>query len=382
MKKTLFILSTMLSSVGVVAQENALRFYSSDVERAIHHHLGLDSEASVVQAQTDTITVLDLSGLALDDLRDLLLVPHVKRLNLRYNQLTSVGCLYMLPELEELDLSFNQLDNIDMLMFTEAERMKIDLTMNRISDLSMFYNTTNCCFTIDGIGLQRNEIDYEVNKFYTNVNSEGLAEIELSVSSSSPVTAHLQMEGFANEIPTDGSDNSWVIEEMPSSILPIIISSEIKSDTTYFVPPSSRLAAPGETRTIQLALPEGYEIYSIYATDGGEVKAEGLSFTYTAPEEMSEGTRIEISFRHNGELRGYTFISPLEGLPGDVDVDGDVDDDDIYALLEYLMGKFPKLARYQALEVSIMAADLTGDGLIDVADITALVNILHPAAEE
>ena len=56
-------------------------------------------------------------------------------------------------------------------------------------------------------------------------------------------------------------------------------------------------------------------------------------------------------------------------LPGDVDEDGDLDIDDVHAIVLYLIGKRPQKFNEQA-------ADVNGDGHITIADVTALVNIL------
>ena len=54
-------------------------------------------------------------------------------------------------------------------------------------------------------------------------------------------------------------------------------------------------------------------------------------------------------------------------LPGDVDEDGDLDIDDVHAIVLYLIGKRPQKFNEQA-------ADVNGDGHITIADVTALVN--------
>jgi hypothetical protein len=62
------------------------------------------------------------------------------------------------------------------------------------------------------------------------------------------------------------------------------------------------------------------------------------------------------------------FVEKISDLPGDVNCDGTVDNADVTALVYYMLGlqpcKNPK------------NADLNGDTLVTLADLTALVNAL------
>ena len=52
---------------------------------------------------------------------------------------------------------------------------------------------------------------------------------------------------------------------------------------------------------------------------------------------------------------------------GDVNMDGIVDVADIVALIDYVLGKNPD-------PFDVTVADLNGDGIIDVADVVLLIN--------
>ena len=86
-------------------------------------HLGLDTDADIPQSRTDTITAIDLSGLSITDLRDIVYLPNVRTLDLSDNGITSVGPLNVLDSLRELSLRGNALESINLLAFSNAEKM-------------------------------------------------------------------------------------------------------------------------------------------------------------------------------------------------------------------------------------------------------------------
>ena len=61
----------------------------------------------------------------------------------------------------------------------------------------------------------------------------------------------------------------------------------------------------------------------------------------------------------------------LEIVKGDVNLDGEVTEDDVDALVDYILGKAPGCF-FKSL------ADLNGDGKIDATDIVIVNNIINP----
>ena len=68
-------------------------------------------------------------------------------------------------------------------------------------------------------------------------------------------------------------------------------------------------------------------------------------------------------------LLSYTELAPVGGKPGDANEDGVVDVADITAIASYILGNTPT-------PFSAKNADANGDGAIDVADITAVAGII------
>jgi hypothetical protein len=79
-KKTNILIIMLMAMLTVQAQK--VTFASPEVEAAIREHLELAEDADVLQIQTDTITRLDLSGLALSDISDVTSLPAVEELDL------------------------------------------------------------------------------------------------------------------------------------------------------------------------------------------------------------------------------------------------------------------------------------------------------------
>ncbi len=227
----------------------------------------------------------------------------------------------------------------------------------------------------------KNEPYLDVMSLCTHIDNEGLPVIRYNVRTNATNQLSLLFGDETYQSDNDEQEKKVSVPAMPNTTTPVVLSAGSLSDTTYIVPPIPRLISAGGTRCIRLDLPDSYEITSVYAEEGN-FDFDGLTVTYTAPETF-EGGELELSFSKNYTVRGYTTIPFVKGLLGDVDQDNDVDDYDLQTLVGILTGKIDISGKARSsINLSLLAGDLTGDGQIDVADITALVNILHPAAEE
>lgn len=83
-------------------------------------HLGLDENMDIIQSRTDTITVIDLSGLGITSLSDIVYLPNVEVLDLSDNDITDVGPLNALSSLRDLNLKGNELESINLLAFSSS----------------------------------------------------------------------------------------------------------------------------------------------------------------------------------------------------------------------------------------------------------------------
>lgn len=366
------IITTVLSLLALTgfAQEPAIAFHAEGVEQGIRQHLGLAPEAPVTQAQMDTITLLDLSCRGIADTRDLLALSNIRELDLSYNELTDIGCLYQLPTLERLNLMHNALEEIDMLMYSSGVSLEVDVTDNHITDYSAFLQPSGCALSLLGINSQRkkDEVFYSVQTLFADA-TQGIPSVKAAVYSTSTQPITLIAMGWQEKLTPDGSTMQITLPSMPGEVTPVLLMGNGQNDTTYIIPPLQRLASAGDTTTIRLALPGSLTITSLHAEKGLVGTADGQSITYIAPAGFTEDT-VQLTFSHRSSLYGRTTLHLLKGLLGDANCDGKVDDQDIFTLLEVLMGRTPATC-------SRMASDLNGDGRISVADITSLVNKLH-----
>ena len=154
MKRNCIIISLLALLVVTRVSAQGVSFHSEVIANVIKSHIGVEETASVSTSQLDTITVLDLSDLGLTDVRDLLAVPNVRRLNLEGNKLEDISPLANLENLSELKLCHNQLESINEMLFSLSPKMTIDVAFNYIQDFSGFNTLTPCCFTIEGTSFQ------------------------------------------------------------------------------------------------------------------------------------------------------------------------------------------------------------------------------------
>ncbi|MCP4712733.1 MAG: hypothetical protein GY869_29245, partial [Planctomycetes bacterium] len=94
----------------------------------------------------------------------------------------------------------------------------------------------------------------------------------------------------------------------------------------------------------------------------------GHTFVYSASINPHQPGRIYAGAHGGGVWVGEEI---LPDVPGDVDDDGDVDNDDVQLLIQGILG----LA--QLTQAEIMRADVNGDGILDVGDVVLIVNLIN-----
>ena len=144
MKK--IILTILLAVTILCVQAQKVTFLSKGFEFGVKAHLGLSETSEVLQAQTDTITSIDLSGLEIDDISDMVYLPNVEKLNLSQNEIIDVEPLASLEHLQYVNLKSNQLESINALAFALADSMLVNVADNYISEFTYLFSTTICQF--------------------------------------------------------------------------------------------------------------------------------------------------------------------------------------------------------------------------------------------
>ena len=303
----------LIAALGLTAMAQKLTFHSAEFELGVKIHLGLNEDADVLQSQADTITAIDLSGLGITDIRDVEYLPQVKELNLSNNGITDVFPLVVLDSLSLLNLCNNELESINPLVFSNADKMRVLIAYNYISDFTYFLTPSKCQITLIGMGQQqeKNAPYFDVYQLYADIEN-GQPVVKYRGYSNMEESAFLQCGSTHVNAVLNGSYNSVSITGNLTSTTEALLSNGEKGDTTYVVPPTHYEAVPGRTITVKTGLPDSYSIgyaNAIYGT----VTVDGLSLKYKAPA-TQEPDVLYISYYKGKQLKGFTeFSISLDG---------------------------------------------------------------------
>ena len=369
--KTRFMI-ILLAVLTVTASAQTVTFFSPEFELGVKAHLGLEENDEVPQSRMDTITSIDLSGLGITDLRDVVYLPVVKELDLSRNDITNTFPLTVLDSLQLLDLSGNDLESINPLLFSNSDKMTVIVANNYISDFSLFFSPTFCQFTLMGMGLQQDKgAPYlDLYHFYCDVNEWGKAVVVYRGYTNVDEGPALECNGKQDAAVLDGAGHTVNVPGWPQGPAMVTLSVGELGDTTWVLPPVTRRIAAGANVPIETGLPEGYRIGMANALYG-TVDVSGTNLTYSAPADLVRDT-VYISYYEGWQLRGFTeyrMINAALIVTGDVDGSGGVNVDDLTALIHYLLTG-------NAEGLDLANADCYPDGRVSIDDVTAIINYL------
>ena len=369
MKRFAILSCFVIAALAMQAQ--TVNFYSVEFGEGVRQHLGLQPNQQVSQNRMDTITSIDLSGLGIKDIRDVVYLPAVKHLDLSYNELKDISPLSSLDSLHYVNLSYNHLENINMLAFSCSDSMEVDITNNYLSDFSYFFTPTLCQFNLVGMYLQLDKaaMYMDVYHLYCDVNERGnpvmvyrgYTNMNGAVISCNRKHTSAQLDGDSHTVTVPG----W--PSMPSMVTLNI--GEL-GDTTWVLPPVMQRIEAGAEMCIETGLPESYRIGMATALFG-TVTATGTNLNYTAPADLERDT-VYISYYEGWILRGFTeyhIINATNVIIGDVDNDGNFNISDLSALIDYLLTG-------NASAINLAAADIDLDGNVNISDLSAIIDLL------
>ena len=370
MKTRIIIIIILLAAMTASAQK--VTFFSLEFELGVKVHLGLEENDEVLQSQTDTITSIDLSGLGITDLRDVVYLPMVKNLDLSRNAITNTFPLTVLDSLQLLDLSGNGLESINPLVFCNADKMTVLVANNYISDFSLFFTPTHCQFTLMGTGLQqdKNALYLDLYHMYCDVNERGQAVVVYRGYTNAEGAAVIGCNGKHATAQLDGANHEVYVPSFPTTPAMVTLNVGELGDTTWVLPLVSRRIAAGVEVSIETGLPEKYRIGMANALHG-TVTVNGNDLAYTAPADLDRDT-VYVSYYEGWQLRGFTeyrMLNEASIVTGDVDCDGRVNIDDLTALIAYLING-------ETAGIDLANADCYADGKVNIDDVTTLINYL------
>ncbi len=366
------IIMILLAVTTLTASAQQVTFFSPEFELGVKVHLGLEENDEVLQSQTDTITSIDLSGLGITDLRDMVYLPMVKDLDLSSNGITNTFPLTALDSLRLLNLSNNDLESINPLLFCNADKMTVMVANNYISDFSFFFNPTHCQFTLFGMYLQRvKDAPYlDMYHLYCDVNESGRAVVVYRGYTNVDEEPLLECNGKHVGAVLDGAGHTVNVPGWPQGPAMVTLSVGELGDTTWVLPPVTRRIDAGAVVPIETGLPEGYRIGMANALHG-TVTVSGTDLSYTAPGDLDSDT-LYVSYYEGWQLRGFTEYRMLNAaniMAGDVDGDGSVNINDITTLINYLLNG-------DAEGLALANADCYPDGRVSIDDVVSLISYL------
>ncbi len=369
--KRLAILSCFVIA-ALAMQAQTVNFYSEEFGEGVRQHLELQPNDLVSQSSMDTITSIDLSGLGIKDIRDVVYLPSVKRLDLSYNKLTDISPLLALDSLRFVDLSFNYLENINILALSCADSLEVDVANNYLKDFSYFFTPTLCLFNLVGMYLQLDKaaMYMDVYHLFCDVNERGNAVVVYRGYTNMDGDAVISCNRKHASAQLDGASHTVLVPGWPQGPSIVTLSVGELGDTTWVLPPVTRRIAAGADVAIETGLPEGYRI-GMSNVLHGTVTVDGTNLMYTAPVDLDRDT-VYISYYEGWQLRGFTeyrMINVDNVMAGDVDGDDRVNIDDLAVLIDYLLtGKSD--------DVNLSNADCYVDGRINVDDLAVLIDYL------
>lgn len=366
------IMIILLATLAVTASAQKVTFFSPEFELGVKLHLGLEENDEVLQSRMDTITSIDLSGLGITDLRDVVYLSKVKELDLSNNGITNIFPLTVLDSLQLLNLSSNGLESVNPLVFCSAEKMTVMVANNYISDFSFLFSPTHCQFTLMGMGLQqdKNALYLDMYHLYCDVDDRGQAVVVYRGYTNAEGAAVIGCNGKHAVAQLDGAGHTVNVPGWPQSPAMVTLTVGELGDTTWVLPPVTRRIAAGANVAIETGLPEGYRIGMANALYG-TVTVNGTDLAYTAPADLDRDT-VYISYYEGWQLRGFTeyrMLNVANIMAGDVDCNGRVSIDDLTTLIQYLLDG-------QAEGLDLANADCYVDGKVTIDDVTAIINYL------
>lgn len=366
-KKLIYLLLlALVAHSGATAQQ--VTFGSAEIALGVRMHLGLDSTAVVQQAQTDTITGIDLSRLGIDDLRDIVYLPNVKYLNLAYNKITDVGPLTQLDSLRYLDLRANKIRDIDLMALSTSDSMEMNVAYNYITDFGRLHLPTHCKFQIAG---RHAQTDPEAPYIHINdmhVGTIGRSQRVYYRGDGNQPEAYLTFGGKHVAVTLDSVMHEAAVPgtfREPGWVW--LRSDDAVGDSIWVIPCRNHKAEAGATVTIDTQLPFGYSIYYPHAMHG-QVTVTGSVITYKAPANPMPD-EIGFIYYQGLDLRGFGKLLINHGLRGDVDGSGIVDVDDVNAMINIIL-EIKRASEYPG------SADLNESRIVDVDDVNILINII------
>ena len=362
------VLTILLAATVLCMYAQKVTFLSEGFEFGVKAHIGLGETDDVLQTQTDTIRSIDLSGLGIDDISDVVFLPNVERLNLSHNEIVDVEPLALLEHLQYVNLKSNLLESVNALAFTISDSMLVNVANNYISEFTYLFSTSICQFVFEGMGAQKvKDVPFcDVYTFYADFDENDKPVVKYRGYSNKD-NLYFECGGQQMPIVMDSYSHSVELSSLPMETTAVAVINDEENVTTYLVPPTNYNAVAGETVTMETGLPDDYRIeYAI--ADYGVVDIDDNKMRYT-PSGNNMKDIIHFCYYRGNTLKGFShYYLNKDKLIGDVTGDGIVNAADVIALVDYILGR--------GTLANKAAAYVNDDDKIDIADVAALIGLI------
>ena len=327
MVKQFRILIVSLLTVMLDVQGQEVSFISPIIEAGVRQHLNIDEKTPISFSQLDTITSLDLSRRDVTDIHDLILLPKLREVDLSDNMVKDLSPLIVLDSLESVDLRYNHLKSINILSFSNAKRLTINVAFNYIEDFILFGMSSNCDFTLEGTGFQLLDTVsfFDVSQLFCDASAKPVV-VKGLVRTNSEEPTRLICESEDIQVPIDDFFSQTLVFERTSTV-PVFLTDGISSDSTYLVPQKEIVLQPNDTVIIETGLPDDYTIFLTSSPEQGIMSLKGNSMEYIASATFQK-EEVVYSYYHGTTLKGFSKIVFSSKLPNKVDEIDDGQNDD------------------------------------------------------
>ena len=340
--------------MALTASAQEMSFHSEEFAMGIRQHVGLGEEDIVLQIHTDTITVIDLSGLGITDIRDVECLSNVKMLDLSHNSISNTFPLTTLDSLCFVNLSDNLLESINPLVFSNAERMLVDISYNYIEDFSFFFTPAHCQFTLLGMDLQsqKDAPYFEVYQLFSETDAAQSSKVSYRGYTNMEDDVTLQCGSVQVPAALDGNYNMVEMSDVPLTPTKVVLTNGEQTDSTWMMPAIS--LDMKQSVSIDVPLPKGYSVGYAGALHG-LVEVEGNSLKYDATKTCFSDV-IQYTYYQGSQYRGSSYCT-LKGniVSGDVNGDDAINVTDVGMVIDHILDNTPENFIEAAADVSCSA---------------------------
>jgi Secretion system C-terminal sorting domain/Leucine Rich repeats (2 copies) len=248
-----------------------VQFKSPEFEIGIRRHLNLNQTAVINLTSMDTIRKLDLSGLNIKDVNDVIFLKKIRNLDLSNNQIKDISPLLSLPHLQVLNVSNNNIKNIASFTFSDKRNFKLIVTGNEVSNFS--YLTPSTFANVETVGTNRQkgaEPSYLLNDLFTTTRTNGQAKIHYNIWDSTnncvPFTLTYGDSNTNSSLQCNSLTNNLDYDYTTAGFKVITITRANKTLISHFVAPYTFTYDMSQSYPIALNLPNEINLVSLVNT--------------------------------------------------------------------------------------------------------------------